>query len=228
MKIILTNDDGIDAPGIQALYACLEGCGERIIVAPEQPQSGMGHSITLKGAIVVDEIGKNRFSVRGTPADCARVALKAIAPDADWLVAGINPGANLGSDIYNSGTVAAAREATILGCRAVAISQYIARDQAVNWQVTGYHAGTLLKMLLDRLLEAGSFWNVNLPHPLTYESRPEVRFCEPDMNPHDYVFRQEGNRYVYEGTIHTRPREAGKDVAACFDGKISVSQLTLP
>ena len=228
MKIILTNDDGIDAPGLQALFSCLEGMGERIVVAPEQPQSGKGHSITIKGAIDVAEVGKNRFSVRGTPADCSRIALKAIAPDADWLIAGINPGANLGSDVYNSGTVAAAREATILGCRAVAISQYIAKDQKVDWQVTGSHAGTLLRMLLDRTLANSSFWNVNLPHPLTSESKPEYQFCEPDMNPHAYAFRPEGNSYVYEGTIHGRPRDAGKDVAVCFGGKVSISRLKIP
>ena len=227
MKIVLTNDDGIDAPGLQALFSCLEGIGERIIVAPDKPQSGKGHGITMRGSITVDEVEKNRFSVQGTPADCTRLALKAIAPDADWLFSGINPGANLGSDVYNSGTVAAAREAAILGCRAVAISQYIAQNREVDWEITGYHAGNLLQMLLDRPLAGSSFWNVNLPHPLAYESKTDYQFCEPDMNPHNYAFRRAGNCYVYEGTIHGRPQQVGKDVAVCFGGRIAISRLTI-
>lgn len=225
MKIILTNDDGIEAPGLQAAILCLRKVGDITVVAPAHPQSGVGHRVTTKAGIIVDEVGKNRFSVQGTPADCTRIALKMIAPDADWLIAGINPGANLGSDVYNSGTVAAAREAAILDCRAIAISQYIAKNQAIDWEITRYHTEKVLQLLLDKTLEKGYFWNANLPHPLKLDSNLEYGFCDLDIHPHKYHFQREENTYVYEGSIHERPRTPGKDVAVCFGGKVSISRI---
>lgn len=227
MKFILTNDDGIEAPGLQALRSCVEQWGDVVVVAPEKAQSGASHSITLGGALVVNEIENNHYSVQGKPADCSRVALKALAPNADWLIAGINPGANLGSDIYNSGTVAAAREAAILGCRAMAISQYVAREQQIDWEITQFHADRALAAILREELIKGDFWNINLPHPLTMASRPEMVFCPPDKNPHQYRLRKENSTYYYEGTIHDRPRDKDRDVAVCFSGSISISKLSI-
>ena len=141
----MTNDDGIDAPGLDALVQCVRRLGKVIVVAPQHAQSGIAHRVTTRDPIRVKRLGENRHSVDGTPADCARIALKVIAPDASWLISGINAGANLGSDVYNSGTIAAAREAAILGCRAVAVSQYIAKDQQVDWAITGDYACGVLK-----------------------------------------------------------------------------------
>ena len=225
MKIVLTNDDGIDEPGLAALYDALKGCGELRVVAPCRPQSGTGHSVTTRSPLAVREVSPDWFSVDGTPADCTRIALKSLFPDADWIVAGINPGANLGSDVYQSGTVAAAREAAILGCRAMAVSQYIARDHTVDWAVTGRHAGEILQMLLARYLVPGRFWNVNLPHPLPESGLVPWADCGIDPLPHKFDFRREASLYVYEGTIHDRPQTPGKDVAVCFGGRVSISLL---
>ena len=228
MKIVITNDDGIDAPGLEALERCVRRLGEVVIVAPLRPQSGIAHRVTTREPIRINAIGTNRHSVEGTPADCARIALKVIAPDANWLIAGINPGANLGSDVYNSGTVAAAREAAILGCRAIAVSQYIARDQEVDWSVTGEQACPAVQMLLSRDLIAGHFWNVNLPHPIPKNSRLTYEFCELDPHPHKYVYDRNGDALTYRGTIHERPRDPGKDVAVCFDeGRIAITRLAV-
>jgi len=228
LKIVLTNDDGIDAPGLDALVECVRQLGEAVIVAPQHAQSGIAHRVTTHGPIHIDRLGKNRHSVDGTPADCARIALKVIAPDAGWLVSGINAGANLGSDVYNSGTVAAAREAAILGCRAVAVSQYIAKDQQVDWSATGYHAQRILRMLIGRDLGSGYFWNVNLPHPLRMDSEIAYQFCGLDTHPHRYVYRQTGAELFYDGTIHERPRDPGKDVAVCFDeGRIAITRIAV-
>ena len=206
LKIVITNDDGIEAPGLEALAQCVRPLGDVVVVAPQQPQSG----------------------IDGTPADCTRLALKVIAPDADWLISGINAGANLGSDVYNSGTVAAAREAAILGFRAIAVSQYIAKDQQVDWSVTAHHAGPVLRMLVDRDLAQGHYWNVNLPHPIRKDSKLTCEFCELDTHPHNYVYRQNGDELTYQGTIHERPRDPGKDVAVCFDeGKIAITRLAV-
>ena len=228
MKIILTNDDGIDAPGLQTLENCIQLAHQIVIVAPAQPQSGAAHKVTTRSPIRVNQIGPNRYSVEGTPADCARVALKQLASEADWLISGINQGANLGTDVYNSGTVAAAREASILGCRSMALSQYIAKGHQVNWEITGYHAAAVIKILMERDIAPSFFWNVNLPHPLDNHDEIPVGFCELDTNPHDYNFDKNGDEYVYKGSIHKRPRHPGTDVSVCFDeGKISITQIAV-
>ena len=228
MKIILTNDDGIDAPGLETLENCFQDGVQIVIVAPAQPQSGVAHQVTTRSPIRVNQIGPDRFNVEGTPADCSRIALKRIAPDAHWLVSGINAGANLGSDVYNSGTVAAAREAAILGCRSIAVSQYIAKGHQVNWDITGYHAAVALKTLMERDIAASHFWNVNLPHPLANHSELPVGFCGLDTNPHKFEFIKNETEYIYEGSIHERPREPGTDVAVCFDeGKVSITRIAV-
>lgn len=228
MKIVLTNDDGIEGPGLEMLHRCLQDVGQIVTVAPLQPQSGIAHRVTTRSPLQVEKIAQDRFSVGGTPADCVRIALKQIAPDTDWLVAGINPGANLGSDVYNSGTVAAAREAAILGCRAIAISQYIAKDCEVNWEITGLHAGSILKMIMAQDLPEAHYWNVNLPHPLEARTKLEYRFCGLDTHPHKYDFFIAGKEYNYRGSIHERPRKPGTDVAVCFDeGKIAITRLAV-
>lgn len=228
MKIILTNDDGIDAPGLQTLARCVRGAGDLIIVAPAEAQSGIGHCVTVRTPIRVQEIDTNVYRVEGTPADCSRIALKQLAPDAGALIAGINPGANLGSDVYHSGTVAAAREAAILGCPAIAASQYIARDQQIDWDITGYHAKPVLKMLIARQLPKAHFWNVNLPHPLTKDTDLSFQFCGLDTHPHRYEYVKNGDEFTYNGSIHERPRDPGTDVAVCFDeGKISITQIAV-
>ena len=228
LKIVLTNDDGIDAPGLDMLNQYVKQLGDIIIVAPQKAQSGIAHRVTTRTPIRVNQFGQNRHSVDGTPADCSRIALKEIASDADWLISGINAGANLGSDVYNSGTVAAAREAAILGYPAIAISQYISKEQEVDWPVSGYHAGAVIKMLLDRELTPGHFWNVNLPHPIRTESTLAYQFCGLDTNPHKYAYRKNGNELIYTGSIHERPRDPGKDVAVCFDERqISITRLAV-
>jgi 5'-nucleotidase len=228
LKIVLTNDDGFDAPGLDALFHCVMPLSDINIVAPQKAQSGIAHRVTTRTPIRVNQFGQNRYSVDGTPADCSRIALKEIASDADWLISGINAGANLGSDVYNSGTVAAAREAAILGYPAIAISQYISKEQELDWAVTGHHAGAVIKMLLDRELTPGHFWNVNLPHPIRTESTLAYQFCGLDTNPHKYAYRKNGNELIYTGTIHERPRDPGKDVAVCFDERqIAITRLAV-
>ena len=164
--LVLTNDDGIDAPGIAALLAATEGLGRRRVIAPFGAYSGCGHVVTTHAPITITRRDEERFAVEGTPADCARLAICYLEPSVDWLISGINAGGNLGTDVFHSGTVAAAREAAIQGKPGIAISHYIARGRAVDWERGAEWARPILKQLMGTPWEPGTFWNVNLPHPL--------------------------------------------------------------
>ena len=164
MKLILTNDDGIEAEGLQTLVRLASRWGEVVIVAPAEPQSGIGHQLTTDRPIRVDELAEDRYRIWGTPADCSRLALNCLASDGDWVLSGINHGGNLGVDVYESGTVAAAREAAIHGCKAVALSHYTVKGRSVDWPLAAERLRPVLDDVLNGTLEAGYFLNVNLPH----------------------------------------------------------------
>src|SRR5262249_1922567 len=130
---LLTNDDGIDAPGIQALLEAAKGLGQPVVVAPIEAHSGCSHRVTTDEPIRVQQRSSTSYAVAGTPADCVRLALHSIAPQAAWVLAGINAGGNLGADVHISGTVAAVREAVLHGWPGIAVSQYRKRDLPFVW-----------------------------------------------------------------------------------------------
>ena len=171
MKLIVTNDDGIEAEGLQTLVRLASRWGEVVVVAPAEPQSGVGHQLTTDRPIRVDKLAGERYRIWGTPADCSRLALNCLASDGDWVLSGINHGGNLGVDVYESGTVAAAREAAIHGCKAVALSHYTVKGRSVDWPLAAERLRPILDDVLNETLEAGYFLNVNLPHP---EHEPDV------------------------------------------------------
>ncbi|MDY7013478.1 MAG: 5'/3'-nucleotidase SurE, partial [Cyanobacteriota bacterium] len=132
MILILTNDDGIDAPGIRALQDAVGGRG--IFVAPQEQLSGCGHRVTTGQPFPVETRSPTEYAVGGTPADCTRVALKTFLK-IDWVLSGVNAGGNLGVDVYISGTVAAVREAAIHGIPGIAVSHWIKRPLTIDWKV---------------------------------------------------------------------------------------------
>ena len=227
MKILLTNDDGIVAPGIEALARACAVLGEVTLVAPDKQQSGVGHRVTTERGMRVVELEERRYALHGSPADCTRVGLDRFVPDADWVIAGINRGGNLGADVYPSGTVAAAREATMLGRPAVAISQYVRRGGDLCWETTTARASRVLESLLARELEPGHFYNVNLPHPEDDAAPCEMVYCPVDFSPMDIRYREEGGELFYDGSYFGRPRRPGHDVDVCFSGSIAVSIIPL-
>ncbi|MDD2388800.1 MAG: 5'/3'-nucleotidase SurE [Desulfobacterales bacterium] len=227
MKLILTNDDGIDAPGIAALASIMKEFGTLVVVAPDNAQSGVGHKVTTDAPIRIEQTAPGRYRVYGTPADCTRIALTHIAPDASWVIAGINNGGNLGADIYMSGTVAAVREATLLGYPAIAVSQYLARNREVDWRLTACRAMPILRTLIQDSLEPGHFWNINLPHPPGNSTCLQFEYCKLDTMPLDVRFEKDKNHMIYTGDYHKRPRQPGRDVDICFSGKITVTKMSL-
>jgi 5'-nucleotidase len=232
-RIIITNDDGIEAPGLEALYRATERLGERIVVAPHLPRSGCGHTITTDDPIPIRTVRKGWFSVGGTPADCARLAITRLAPEAEWLLSGINRGGNLGADIYISGTVAAAREAAFLGRRAIALSQYTRPGGEVDWEWTLRECGEIISSLMGRPPGGRVFWNVNLPHLTSGPRRPPVVFCKLDLNPLHVQYRIEDSMNGvpttahFTGDYHLREHEIGRDVEVCFGGRIAITEIPL-
>lgn len=227
MKLVLTNDDGYGASGLEVLHRICSELGECVVMAPDAPQSGVGHAVTTEDHLALREHGPDRFSLGGTPADCARVALSTVARDADCLIAGINHGANLGSDTYISGTVAAAREAAILGRPAIAISQYAARHRPIEWERALLRAAPVLRSLLERDAAPGTFWNVNLPHPPDEAVACDVVECPLDTSPHAVRYERSGGGLRWRSDYHERPRLPGHDVDVCFGGRIAVTGIRL-
>jgi 5'-nucleotidase len=225
--LILTNDDGWDAPGLAALRQAAERLGRCHIVAPSGPVSGCGHRVTTHGPIVVSRPSDGCVSVAGTPADCVRLALHGLAPRPDWVLSGINAGGNLGTDIHHSGTAAAAREAAINGIPGIALSHYIARGRVIDWQRTAQWAEAVLRRLMAEPGEAGTFWNVNFPHIGPDEPDPEVIFCPLDPSPLPLDYRVDDDQFVYKGDYQSRLRRPGYDVDICFGGRITVSLIRI-
>jgi len=224
---LLTNDDGWDAPGLRSLQGVVERLGPGRVVAPDGPYSGCGHRVTTHETLEVGLGPGGERIVSGTPADCVRLALHHLVPEANFVLSGINPGGNLGIDVYHSGTVAAVREAVLHGIPGVAISHYIARGRQIDWDVAARWTGQVLIQLLERPWEPGTFWNVNLPHLAPDALDPEIVFCPLDTSPLPLQFHVDGNQALYTGDYQSRRRVPSRDVDVCFGGKIAVTLIRL-
>jgi 5'-nucleotidase len=227
MKFLLSNDDGIEAPGLAALEAAACAFGDLVTVAPAGPQSGKSHCVTWEGPVRLEERGPGRFAVHGTPADCSRLGLLRVASDAQWVLSGINHGGNLGADVYYSGTVAAVREAVLHGWPGIAFSQYL-REEESDWERTTRWTSRVLTELLSRPVEPGLFYNVNFPQLAAHDPEPKMVFCPLDPSPIPLSYRPEGDdHHVYDGVYSTRRRIPGADIATCFGGQIAVTEMRL-
>ncbi len=227
MAFLLTNDDGVDAPGIAALKRAVEPFGHAVIVAPDRHLSGCSHQATTARPLELTELSPDRYALDGSPVDCTRVGLTRVAPDAHWVLSGVNEGGNLGADVYLSGTVAAAREACLLGTPAIAISQYV-RRRPIDWEQTGDWARHVIELLLDRPPERGSFWNVNLPQPDEVPAGvPDCVFCPFDPHPLPVGYELLDGKLHYRGSYHSRQRAAGHDIEVCFSGRIAITRIVL-
>ncbi len=226
---VLTNDDGIGAPGILALQAAMNGLGQSVIVAPDTHLSGCSHQLNRGGAIAIDQRSDSEYAIGGTPADCSRVAISHLYPDADWVLSGINAGGNLGSDTYVSGTVAAIREAALLRKPGIAISQYRYRSQPFDWPRATRLAHQAIQQLMKTDTQPGEFWNVNLPAPPLdgKDDEPDVIFCNQCTQPLPTEFAIDESGFRYVGAYEKRLRDRGGDVEVCFGGQISAVKIRM-
>src|SRR5579884_3334971 len=182
MKILVTNDDGIFADGIYALFKELQKLGEVIAVAPASEQSAVGHAITLMTPLRVNQVNRHGeffgWAVNGTPADCVKLAVHALMDERpDLIVSGINLGANIGTSVIYSGTVSAATEGTILGIPSIAMS--LATFANPDFSVAAKFARKLGKLVLSKGgLPSGTLLNVNVPNV----PRADIRGVEVTVN----------------------------------------------
>jgi len=160
--ILVTNHDGVHAPGLAALASALDELGDVYVVAPDREQSAVGHALTLHRPLRVTTVGERRFSVNGTPSDCVNLAVLGLLPERPVLVAaGINHGSNLGDDVTYSGTVSAAMEGTLLGVPSMAVSQSDPETGTLDG------AQAVAKLVASRVLVEGlpgkTLLNINVP-----------------------------------------------------------------
>ena len=226
MTLVLTNDDGIDAPGIRSLREALANL-PTCIVAPDRHLSGCSHQINRGGPISIQKREDRAFAIGGTPADCTRVAVSHLCPEATWVLSGINAGGNMGADIYVSGTVAAVREAALMRVPGIAISQFIQKGQSIDWQRATRLAGRVLSTLMAEGLAPGCFWNVNLPHLAAEAPDPDLVICSSCTQPLPTEFKVEQDQFHYIGEYGQRRHDPGSDVEVCFGGSIAVSKICL-
>ncbi len=239
MRILLTNDDGIHAPGLTVLEAIAAELSDDVwIVAPSEEQSGAGHSLTLNRPVRLRKHGDRRFSVSGTPTDSVMMALsQVLGPDRkpDLILSGVNRGANLGDDVTYSGTVSAAVEGALAGIRSIALSQVYSREgmgDDVPFAAASAWGARVIRPLLTMPFARRTLINVNFPVRAAEDVRG-VRVARQGF--HDYrrssiVKGTDPRGYDYywfglQGVEHTPGRET--DLEAVGDGYISVTPLQL-
>jgi 5'-nucleotidase len=230
--VLVTNDDGFDAPGVHALAHVARQLpdAEVYVVAPDVERSGSGHSITLRRRISVDRRGERAWALGGTPADCVRVALHALLPaPPDLVLSGANRGYNLGTDVYYSGTVSAAIEATVSGIPAVAVSEEDPGDHQTLLEPLLPWVPRLLRGLIRHGLPRRTLLNVNVPR-----RRRAVGMKVAHLGVRDYDDRFEaqtdehGRRYFWlGGGPAPTPNRRESDVALVEQGMVTVTPILL-
>lgn len=233
-RILVTNDDGILAPGLKVLERIAKSFSRDVwVIAPESEQSAASHSLTLRRPLRIRKMSARRFSVDGTPTDCVLVAQKKILASrpADLVLSGINVGANLGEDISYSGTVAAAKEGASLGVPAVAFSQVRTPEGLSHWPTAERFGVEVLKRLASLSWRRGLLINVNFP-PVPPDSVSGIRACyqgqrDAGVELIDYN-DPSGRPYVWIGDFTSdRSVQAGSDLVAIEQGAVTVTPLHL-
>ena len=237
MRILVTNDDGIHAPGLKVLEAIAREISDDVyIVAPETDQSGVSHSLSLNDPMRLREISPRHFAVKGTPTDCVIMGIKHILRDnrPDLVLSGVNRGQNVAEDVTYSGTIAAAMEGTLLGVPSIALSQaYAFGDrEGFNWQAAEAHGARIIRQILDIGIPKGILMNVNFPAKAPEEVAGTAVCVQGQRNQAllDVDKRMDGRGNPYYWLAFARgkitPAE-GTDLHALADGKIAVTPLRL-
>jgi 5'-nucleotidase len=226
--ILVTNDDGIQAPGLAILAEALNSVGDVWVYAPDRQQSAVGHGVSLHRPLRVQPLRDRWFMVDGTPTDCVMLAVRDLLKRTpDLVVSGVNPGANLGDDVTYSGTVAGAYEGMLLGIRSIAVSDVSYVPQHMDT------AGRVARLIAERVLENGlppdTMLNVNVPD-LPYEDLEGAAVTRMGRRHYeDEIVRREdprGRLYFWIGGSEPRHViESGTDFEAIEQRKVSITPL---
>jgi len=239
MHFLITNDDGFDAPGLAALYNALTPLGTVTVVAPSVCHSSKGHAVNTYSELVIEHKTVEPFGdihvAHASPADCVRIGLRALdLPPPDFVVAGINPGANLGVDLFYSGTAAAAREAAIMGIPSIAVSRYIQQGMEINWNGLTEQVTWMIEQLTsdDWRLPSGQFWNVNFPSAENDSHERDFIVAPMGLLSHNIGFRtieSAGGRTViqYHADYRSRGMTGSCDVSHVLKNQIAVTPVDL-
>jgi 5'-nucleotidase len=230
-RILVTNDDGVHAPGIAALADALRDLGEVTVVAPHHESSAIGHALTLARPLRLDEVRPGVYSVDGTPTDCVNVAVTHVLPATpDLIVSGINTGWNIGDDVTYSGTVSGALEAALLGIPAIAVSAERKRRSPRQVEYDFPPAARVARVLAEAVLERGlpraTFLNVNVPFGANKGLRVTVQGRRNHVTEVGERHDPRGRRYFWieEGQNEWEPHDRS-DYQAVRDGYVSVTPL---
>ena len=237
MRILITNDDGIHAPGLRVLEGIAGSLSDDVwVVAPEFDQSGTSHSLSLNDPLRVREIGERHFAVRGTPTDCVIMGVRHLIPEAApaLVLSGVNRGQNVAEDVIYSGTIAGAIEGALLGIPSIALSQAYGpttREQP-HWETAETLGPAILRRLLDRGIPPGTVMNINFPDR-TPDSVAGISITSQgsrDQALLNIEARRDGRGNPYYWLMPARPQyepSEGTDLWAVRNGFVSITPLKL-
>lgn len=232
MSILLVNDDGIHAKGIEIARSALASMGEQVIVfAPDKERSACSHSVTLSDPLEVTQLGRDSFMSSGTPVDCVKLALTTILddPKPSLIVSGINAGSNAGIASRYSGTVAGAAEACMMGYKSIAIS--VSSHKPTHFITAAEILVKIATKVLKNGLPDGTFLNINVPD-LPYEELRGIKFVPQTATFFDdhyvkYIAPNNREYFWINGDIHVTDERDEHDVGCLSDGYVVITPLKL-
>ena len=233
MKILISNDDGVNALGIISLAESLEQDHEVTVIAPSKERSSCGHGISLGEPLRLTKFRENVYACTGTPADCILVGIGQVFKESkpDLIVSGINHGANLGQDRYYSGTIAAAREASFRGIPSIAVSLITGPNGGEGFNIAANFIAKLIKHGVHKIIPELSVLNVNVPDiPEEQIAGVKVTFAGFQLYSEEVVERVDtrGKSYYWVGGTYDGHKDiAGSDCNAVFENYISVNLQSL-
>lgn len=236
-RILVTNDDGIDAPGLEVLEAIARGLSDDVwVVAPETQQSGAAHSVSLHKPLRFSKLGEKRYSVAGTPTDCVITAVRAIITGPiDLVLSGINRGPNVADDVTHSGTVAAAMEGALCNIRSIALSQgfdFMAERPAVQWPTAQAFAERIIVKLLAEEWDHDTFFNINFPDIPPAKVKGIKCVAQGKHRLYKQLIREDGSEAQPSYWVHWEdagadPRRPDVDIHWLAEGYVTVTPVCL-
>ena len=232
LRILVTNDDGINAPGLRTLERIAGKLSDDVwVVAPETNQSGASHSLTMHRPLRIRNVSHRRFAVDGTPTDCVLLALQIVVKDGpvDLVLSGVNQGGNLGEDVTYSGTIAAAMEATLFNVPAIALSQVYENGNRIKWGTAERFAPDIISRLLAKDWQSDTLININFPDRTARRIKGYRVTTQGKRKIGDELLERidpRGEPYVWIGALRCEEgSQEGSDLQAVAQGFISITPV---